>query len=73
MRNFVCVIHKMRPDEALVETEVPASWVTAIGVSNVLVACLLWCSRFCHQLFPRGALEMYTAKNMGWDVTPEQV
>ena len=25
------------------------------------------------QLFPRGALEMYTAKNMGWDVSPEEV
>ncbi len=25
------------------------------------------------QLFPRGALEFYTAKNMGWDVTEAQV
>jgi hypothetical protein len=30
-------------------------------------------TRWHAQLFPRGALEMYTAKNMGWEVTPEQV
>ena len=84
VRNFVCVIHKMRPDEALVETEVlshtrgietvavtsrPAVMQRSLLRSVLLIPIFF----FPPQLFPRGALEMYTAKNMGWDVTAEQV
>ena len=83
VRNFVCVIRKMRPDEALVETEVASHMhgmlATVAIMPRMLLCGCLSCAPACSsafffpQLFPRGALEMYTAKNMGWDVTAEQV
>ena len=46
-----------------------------VTCSQNITCCLrLLGSHLAHaQLFPRGALEFYTAKNMGWHVTEAQV
>ena len=61
VRNFVCVIHQMQPDQALVETEVPCPARRPLPLSRAAPHTRV----LCPQLFPRGALEYYTAKNMG--------